>query len=59
MNSTSQGIINNYMRGESYLTVGGCPDGWYGASINSDNFEEARPNQNIVIVLLILILQMA
>lgn len=45
MNSTSQGIINNYMRGESYLTVGGCPDGWYGASINSDNIEEARPNQ--------------
>ena len=45
MNSTSQGIINNYMHGESYLTVGGCPDGWYGASINSDNFEEARPNQ--------------
>lgn len=45
MNGTSQGIINNYMKGETYLTVGSCPDGWYGASINSENIEEARNGQ--------------
>ena len=34
--SNSAGIINNYLRGESYVTTGSCPDGYYGIKLDND-----------------------
>ncbi len=42
--STSEDIINNYLRGESYLTKGTCPEGWYGVDINGSGYTISNGN---------------
>ena len=48
INSTSQSIISNYLRGEAYVTTGSCPvdQNYYGVSVSTGNFEEARVGQS-------------
>ena len=45
ISSTSAGIINNYLRGESYVTTGSCPDGYYGIKLDESGYEVARSGQ--------------
>lgn len=48
VNSTSQDIISNYLRGEAYVTTGSCPvdQGYYGVSLITNNYEEARAGRS-------------
>ena len=44
ISATSENIINNYLRGEAYRTLGTCPEGWYGVDIYGDGPGEADGN---------------
>lgn len=46
MSKTSEKIINNYLQGESYMTKGTCPEGWYGVDIIDGGYDEADGKTN-------------